>query len=74
MRGKALAALGRHQEAIADYSQAIRMRPELIFPRIARSESYASIGDSRHAEEDRAAADQAMRESSCALCRDPFRY
>jgi hypothetical protein len=43
----ARAALGRHEEAIADFTEAIHLRPELVYPRIARSESYGRIGDSR---------------------------
>jgi tetratricopeptide (TPR) repeat protein len=75
VRGKARAALGRHEEAIADFTEAIRLRPELVYPRIARSESYRRIGDSRRAEDDRAAANQAIRDHSlCAPCADPFRY
>jgi tetratricopeptide (TPR) repeat protein len=75
VRGKARAALGRHEEAIADFTEAIRLRPELVYPRIARSESYARIGDSRRAQDDRNAANQAIRDHSlCAPCVDPFRY
>lgn len=75
VRGKARAALGRHSEAIADFTEAIRLRPELVYPRIARSESYARIGDFRHAEDDRDAASQAIRDQSlCGQCTDPFRY
>jgi tetratricopeptide (TPR) repeat protein len=75
VRGKAREALGLHEEAIADFTEAIRLRPELVYPRIARSESYASIGDSRHSQDDRDAANQAIRDHSlCAPCADPFRY
>src|SRR5262245_43354880 len=75
VRGKARAALGRHQEAIADFTQAIRLRPELVYPLIARSESYARIGNTRLAEDDRNAADQAIRDHKlCGPCADPFRY
>jgi len=75
VRGKARAALDRHEQAIADFTEAIRLRPELVYPRIARSESYTRIGDSRRAAEDRAAADRAIRDNRlCAPCTDPFRY
>jgi len=75
VRGKALAALGRYDEAIVDFTEAIRLRPELVYPRIARSESYARIRDYRRAEDDRAAANQAIRDQSlCGPCADPFRY
>ena len=75
VRGKARAALGRHDEAIADFTEAIRLRPELVYPLIARSESYARIGSSRRAEEDRNAANQAVRDHKlCGPCVDPFRY
>src|SRR5438094_917929 len=75
VRGKARAALGRHKEAIADFTEAIRLHPELVYPRIARSESYTRVGDSRRAVEDRAAADRAIRDNwFCTPCTDPFRY
>jgi len=75
MRGKARAALGRHDDAIADFTEAIRLRPELVYPRVARSESYARLGDSVRAEDDRVDARQALRDHDhCAPCLDPFRY
>jgi serine/threonine-protein kinase len=75
VRGKARAALGRNDEAIADFTEAIRLRPELVYPRIARSESYARIGDYRRAEDDRNTANQAIRDQRlCGPCADPFRY
>jgi len=75
VRGKARAALGRHKEAIADFTEAIRLHPELVYPRIARSESYTRVGDSRRAVEDRAAADRTIRDNwFCTPCTDPFRY
>jgi len=75
VRGKARAALNRYDEAIADFSEAMRLRPELVYPRIARSESYARVGDSARSEEDRKAANESIRDQGhCGLCIDPFRY
>ena len=75
VRGKARAALGLHDDAIVDFTEAIRLRPELVYTLIARSDSYALIGDSRRAEDDRYAANRTLRDHDhCAPCLDPFRY
>ena len=74
-RGVALTKLGRDEEAIREFTEAIRRRPELLYPLRARADSYERTGDLMRAAADHAEA--ATREKTrmyCAPCSDPFRY
>ena len=73
--GVALTGLRRWPEAIASFDEALRRRPDLIYPLQSRAAAYAAAGDTAHAAADLAEAERRMRvESLCAACRDPFRY
>jgi tetratricopeptide (TPR) repeat protein len=75
-RGVALAALGRAQPAVDDFSTVLRMRPELVYPLAARAEAYAKLGEAGRAAADR--ADAARRSEGqgrcrgCGTCFDPL--
>lgn len=74
-RGVALAGLERHEDAIRDFDEALRRMPELVYPVLARADSYDAIGDSAGATSDREAATVRPGEGApCAYCVDPFRY
>jgi tetratricopeptide (TPR) repeat protein len=74
-RGLALAGLGRHDEAIAEYDTALAQRPELVYPLTSRAASLEALGHAALADADRRlAARRAEEESRCAPCVDPFRY
>jgi tetratricopeptide (TPR) repeat protein len=57
-RGLAEAGLGRWQNAVDDFSQSVRMRPELAYPLRARAEAYEHLGDSVLAGADRINAER----------------
>jgi tetratricopeptide (TPR) repeat protein len=73
-RGVALAGLGRMREAIEAYDEAIRIRPELVYPLSARADAREALGDTLLARADREQAAAKERDNACALCLDPFRY
>jgi len=74
-RGRALAELDRDKEALAEYNEAIRQRPELVYPLRARADCLERLGDSAGARADHATADRlAAERRNCRLCLDPFRY
>lgn len=73
-RGVALAGLGRPREAIDAYDEAIRLRPELVYPLRARADAREALGDTLLARADREQAAAKERDNACAPCLDPFRY
>ena len=73
VHGVALAGVGRDEEAVTAFSDALRKRPELVYPLLARAEARLRLGDREGAAADRAAAGRARRDG-CAMCVDPFRY
>jgi tetratricopeptide (TPR) repeat protein len=74
VRGRALQGLGRHAEAVRDFTTAIAIRPELVYPLAARAASYAALGDDRAQADLAAAASVRDAHRRCAPCVDPFRY
>jgi tetratricopeptide (TPR) repeat protein len=52
-RGRAVQALGRHREAVADFSQAIALYAGYVAAYQARGESYEALGQARQAASDR---------------------
>jgi tetratricopeptide (TPR) repeat protein len=52
-RGRAAQQLGRHREAVADFSQAITLRPDYAAAYQARGVSYEALGQPKQAESDR---------------------
>jgi tetratricopeptide (TPR) repeat protein len=73
--GTALAGQGRWNNAIEAYGEAMRRRPELLYPLRARAEAFERIGNRDRASADFAELARRERdESLCAPCRDPFRY
>jgi len=74
VRGAALSALGRDRDAIADFDESLRRRPELIYPLRARAASYDRLGESARAAADREEARRREERESSAVCLDPFRY
>jgi tetratricopeptide (TPR) repeat protein len=73
-RGVALAGLGRMRESIEAYDEAIRIRPDLVYPLHARADAREALGDTLLARADREQAAAKERDNACALCLDPFRY
>jgi tetratricopeptide (TPR) repeat protein len=73
VHGMALAGLGRDAEAEAAFSEAIRKRPELAYPLLARAETRLRMGDAAGAAADRATAGR-VGQDRCGVCVDPFRY
>jgi tetratricopeptide (TPR) repeat protein len=57
-RGLAEAGLGRWQSAVEDFSQAVRLRPELASPLRSRADAYEHLGDSVLASADRINAER----------------
>jgi len=57
-RGAALDARGDHDQAIADFDQAIRLNPRDGFSYRARGDAYQAKGDVTHANADHARADK----------------
>jgi tetratricopeptide (TPR) repeat protein len=74
-RGVALSGLGRDRDAIADFDESLRRKPELIYPLRARATSYDRLGDSGRAAADRdEARRREERQPNYAVSLDPFRY
>lgn len=73
-RGVALAGLGRMREAIEAYDEAIRIRPDLVYPLHARADAREALGDTLLARADQEQAAAKEKDNACALCLDPFRY
>lgn len=75
-RGMALAGLRRAREAVADFDEVLRRRPELIYPLAARAEVYELLGDAIRAQADRAEfARRSQGEGGCrgcGVCVDPL--
>jgi len=72
-RGVALAGLLRWTEAVESYDEALRIRPELVYPLRARADAREALGDTLLAKEDRERADEKERDAF-APALDPFRY
>ena len=74
-RGVALAKLGRDREALADFDDALRRRPELVYPLGARADARERLCDPARAAADRAEAARKQAEHPAyAVCLDTFRY
>lgn len=72
--GSALAGLRHWREAIAAFDEALRRRPELVYPLRARAAAFAALGDTVQSGSDVAEAERRERDGSYAVCLDPFRY
>ena len=72
-RGVALAGLARLREAVDAYDEALRIRPELVYPLRARADAREALGDTLRARTDREEAD-AKEQNAFAPAVDPFRY
>jgi tetratricopeptide (TPR) repeat protein len=72
-RGVALAGLKRWTEAVEAYDEALRIRPELVYPLRARADAREALGDTLLAKEDRERAVEKER-NAFAPALDPFRY
>lgn len=57
-RGLALAAAGKHGEAIADFTRAIELKPELAKAYQARAASYEAQGSAADAQRDQKRAQE----------------
>jgi len=55
-RGAALAELRQHDKAIADFTNAIQLTPDVPTPYQMRAQSYRAMGDAKRAAEDEAKA------------------
>jgi Flp pilus assembly protein TadD len=74
-RGVADSRLGRDAQAIGHYDHALKLRPELVYPRWARAVSYDRLHRPELAAADRRTADSLrVANAGCAACLDPFRY
>lgn len=75
VRGRVFAALGRHREAVVEFDETLRIRPELIYPLFARAASLEALGERELAAADRELAEKQSRNfARHPVYLDPFRY
>jgi len=73
--GVALAGMGKLREAVDAFGEALRRKPELIYPLRERAGAYRRLGEFARASEDSAETIRKEREESGdASAMDPFRY
>lgn len=72
--GVALSGMGRWGEAVAAFDEALRRRPDLIYPLSARADARDRLGDAAGAAADRETAAGKTRDRAYAIAVDPFRY
>lgn len=75
-RGLALAGLGRCREAIASFDEALRRRPDLSYPLLARADCRERTGEPELAAADRTEAGRQSQGDGgcrgCGVCADPL--
>ena len=72
-RGVALAGLQRWSEAVEAYDEALRIRPDLVYPLRTRADAREALGDTLLARADREEA-ASKEPNAYAPALDPFRY